>query len=452
MSGSSEIKQYLWPTAITLLGLIAAMSIIPKEMLAVDEHILGFPDTDIAGHRARPYLLGLLCLLPAIASWLYRCAGRLDRYMTRQFITSFALSMGALLTVMILTDLQNNMSDFSEARNTSDVIISYYGIFIPAMFVFILPYVLLLSLLYCLGKMSRHQEIVAMIQTGRPVFRIVMPLLITGVFSSVICLIFNYHWGPWAEGNKDVIIDIAKDGEAERARSVLYRDSKSRRVWLVGSFPYQFEKTGELQNITVHSFNEGNHPTTKLEAKKAKWSREHKNWTFSDLQLIDLQAVPVPIKLDTPNSITRNWQETPWQIVKPGLDQSHLGIPELNSWLKAHDGVQWANRLPYLTQWHYRIAQPIICLITILLAAPLGIVFGRRGLGGGVSIALFLSAGMLFSSSFFLTFGEAGHMPPLLAAWATNILFALVALYLFHRRITGRPIYESIKKLIPAGN
>jgi LPS export ABC transporter permease LptG len=451
MSASANFKQYLWPIAITLLGVLAAINVMPREMHAVNEHILGFPDTDILGHRARPYLLGLLCLLPAIAAWIYRCAGSLDRYMARQFITSFALSMGALLTVMILTDLQNNMSDFSEARNTTGLIISYYGIFIPAMFVFILPYVLLLSLLYCLGKMSRHQEIVAMIQTGRGVFRIVMPLLITGVFSSIICLIFNYHWGPWAEGNKDLIIDIAKDGEAERARSVLYRDSESRRVWLVGSFPYQFEETGELENVTVHSFNNGNHPMTKLEAKKAKWSRTNKNWTFSELQLIDLQAVPVPVKIDTPGSITRDWQETPWQIVKPGLDQSHLGIPELNSWLEAHEGVQWANRLPYLTQWHYRIAQPIICLITILLAAPLGIVFSRRGLGGGVSIALFLSAGMLFSSSFFLTFGEAGHMPPLLAAWATNILFALVAFYLFHRRITGRPIYESIKKLIPSG-
>jgi len=306
MSASANFKQYLWPIAITLLGVLAAINVMPREMHAVNEHILGFPDTDILGHRARPYLLGLLCLLPAIAAWIYRCAGSLDRYMARQFITSFALSMGALLTVMILTDLQNNMSDFSEARNTTGLIISYYGIFIPAMFVFILPYVLLLSLLYCLGKMSRHQEIVAMIQTGRGVFRIVMPLLITGVFSSIICLIFNYHWGPWAEGNKDLIIDIAKDGEAERARSVLYRDSESRRVWLVGSFPYQFEETGELENVTVHSFNNGNHPMTKLEAKKAKWSRTNKNWTFSELQLIDLQAVPVPVKIDTPESITRD--------------------------------------------------------------------------------------------------------------------------------------------------
>lgn len=451
MLGSSSLKYYAWPMALSLLGVMLCAWIMPREILAVDEHILGFPDTDITGHRLRPWLLGLLCMMPAIAAWLYRFAGSLDRYMARQFLSAFALCMGALMAVMILTDLQNNISDFNQSDNAMAVMGSYYGIFVPAMFVFILPYVLLLALLYCLGKMSRHQEIVAMIQTGRGVFRIVMPLLITGLFCSVICLIFNYHWGPWAEGNKDLMIDIAKDGKADRARSVLYRDKNTNRVWLVGSFPYQFEKTGTLRNVTIHSFNEGDHPTTKLEAGTATWSRDSKQWTFSDVQLIDLQSVPVPKRLPTPESITRDWQETPWQIVKPGLDQSHLGIPELNSWLKAHQGVEWANRRPYLTQWHYRIAQPVICLITILLAAPLGIVFSRRGVGGGVSIALFLCAGMLFSSSFFLTFGEAGHLPPILAAWGTNILFALIALYLFNRRISGRPIYESLKKLLPSG-
>ena len=451
MLGSSPLKLYIWPVALSVLGLALCTWIIPREIIAVDEHILGFPDTDILGHQLRPILLGLLCMLPAIGAWLYRFSGQLDRYMARQFLSAFSLCMGALMAVMLLTDLQDKMSDFAEADNVIGILGSYYGIFVPAMVVFILPYVLLLALLYCLGKMSRHQEIVAMIQTGRGVFRIVMPLLITGLFCSVVCLIYNYHWGPWTEGHKKLIMDIAKNGEADRARSVLYRDSESKRVWLVGSFPNKFETTGTLRNVTVRSFNDGGHPTTKLEADTAVWSRINKNWTFSNVQLIDLQASPVPVRIPTDESISRVWQETPWQIIKPGLDQSHLGIPELNSWLTAHDGVLWANRRPYLTQWHYRLAQPVICLITVLLAAPLGIVFSRRGIGGGVSIALFLCAGMLFSSSFFLTFGEAGHMPPALAAWSTNIFFFLIALYLFNRRITGRPIYQSLKKLLPSG-
>ena len=169
------------------------------------------------------------------------------------------------------------------------------------------------------------------------------------------------------------------------------------------------------------------------------------------MQLVDLQTSPVPRLVDTEDSITRDWQETPWQLVKPGLDQSHLGIPELNSWLAANEGVEWANKRPYLTQWHYRYAQPVICLVTILIAAPLGIVFSRRGISGGVSIALFLCAGMLLASSFFLTFGEAGRLPPIIAAWGTNILFTVIALYLFNRRLTGRPIYQSLKKFLPSG-
>ena len=452
MLGSTSLRPLIWPLVLSATGVLLCVWMIPREIIAVDEHILGFPDTDIPGHRLRPWLLGLLCMLPAIAAWLYRFSGLLDRYMARQFLSAFGLCMGALMAVLLLTDLQNNISDFIKAENTMAVLGSYYGIHIPAMVVFILPYVLLLSLLYCLGKMSRHQEIVAMIQTGRGVLRIVMPLLITGVFCSVVCLIFNYHWGPWSEGHKDLIVDKAKGGDADRARSVLYRDSASKRVWLVGAFPFQFEKTGMIHNVTVRSFNDGGHPTTKLEATTAVWSRQNKNWTFSDVQVLDLQSLPVPLKMETPNTISRDWQETPWQIVKPGLDQNHLGIPELNSWLSANRGIEWANHLPYLTQWHYRFAQPVICLITILMAAPLGIVFSRRGVGGGVSIALFLCAGMLFSSSFFLTFGEAGHLPPVLAAWSTNILFALVALYLFNRRIAGRPIYESLKKLLPSGD
>lgn len=244
-------------------------------------------------------------------------------------------------------------------------------------------------------------------------------------------------------------MDKAKGGEADRARTVLYRDNNSKRVWLVGAFPYQFEKTDTIMNVTVSAFNSGGHPTTVLRAKQAQWSRENKKWTFTGTQIIDNRASPKPELMKTGDVVIRDWPETPWQIVKPGLSQSHLGVPELNSWLSAHKGIEWANHRPYLTQWHYRFAQPVICLVVILLAAPLGIVFSRRGVGGGVSIALFLCVGMLFSSSFFLTFGEAGTLPPALAAWGTNILFACIAVYLFNRRVSGRPIYSSLKRLLP---
>lgn len=59
---------------------------------------------------------------------------------------------------------------------------------------------------------------------------------------------------------------------------------------------------------------------------------------------------------------------------------------------------------------------------------------------------------MLFISTITLALGESGTLLPIVAAWLPNILFAGLGLYLYHRRITGRPIYQSIKNLLNFNN
>ena len=145
-----------------------------------------------------------------------------------------------------------------------------------------------------------------------------------------------------------------------------------------------------------------------------------------------------------------NWPETPWQLIKPGLKAEELGIPGLYSWLVQNRESEWGNKRQFLTQWHYRWAQPGICLAIVLLAAPLGIVFSRRGTAGGVALAIFLCAGMMFTSTVFLSLGESGYLHPMWAAWGTNILASVIALVLIQRRLVGRPIYQTLRNLLPA--
>jgi len=97
----------------------------------------------------------------------------------------------------------------------------------------------------------------------------------------------------------------------------------------------------------------------------------------------------------------------------------------------------------------FRWAQPVNCLIIVLLATPLGIVFTRRGAGSGIAVAIFLCIGMFFCNSVFPTLGESGNLTPFFAAWGTNILFFCVAAYLFYRRSSGKNIYQSLKTLLP---
>jgi lipopolysaccharide export system permease protein len=84
----------------------------------------------------------------------------------------------------------------------------------------------------------------------------------------------------------------------------------------------------------------------------------------------------------------------------------------------------------------------------VLLAAPLSIHFTRQGGGGGIFLAVLLSVLMIFFSSIALALGESALLPPLLAAWLPNLGFGLLGLWLYHRRLTGRPIYQSFKRLL----
>ena len=220
---------------------------------------------------------------------------------------------------------------------------------------------------------------------------------------------------------------------------------------MIGAFPPNYQHGEPLNDVEVTITDDRQQLVSRLSASRAHWSREHRQWTFEGavLGIYRSGAAPEFQRLRTPLVID-SWKETPWQLIKPGLSPGYLGVPDLKTWLTANsDNRSSADPAPYLTHWHYRWAMPFSCLVTVLLATPLGIYFSRRGSAGGVFLAVVLSAFMLLSSTVVLAFGESGKLHPALAAWLPNLFFGAVGVYLFHRRITGRPIYHSIRKLFP---
>lgn len=441
---------------LAALGAALAMWLVPVEQHAVEEHLIGFPRADPDTHRLRPVVLAILCFLPALGAIAYALAGTLDRYLARRSLLAIGVCFLALVLIWLLLDLNDNLSDFNEADNTSSFMLRYYGVAFGPMFLQLAPFALLLGLLYCLGQLSASREIVAMIQSGRGVARVIAPLTCIGVFLSAACALFNYHLAPWGDGYRQAIVELATEGSASQARDVLYHNTDNRRIWFVGRFPYEYAKGSPLQQIQITSKNEAGQITSRFYADFASWNINTREWRFQGAWTCKMSPedpsvlLPRWEKMESP-LVIRNWKETPWQIVNPGLRASELGVPGLHSWLKQNEAASWVNRRPFLTQWHHRWAHPWICLVVVLLGAPLGIVFTRRGIAGGVAVAVFLSAMMLFTTEVFVALGDSGYLAPIAAAWGTNILFTCIALLLLWRRISGKPIYQSLKNFLPSG-
>lgn len=445
------LRKFLLPLILAILGGIACALLVPAEALAVQTQITGFPDSDVAAHLARPTILAAMCFLPAIAALAYAFGDTLDRYIARQFLGIFAICLLALFIVWLLIDLQDNISDFLSGKHLIGTMLMFYSARSSAIILFLLPYALLLSLLYSLGKFSTSREIVAVVQTGRSIPRFSAPLIGAGVFCSLICLGLNYHWAPTAEGSRDEILSEALGKTVREAKDVIYRNTDDRRLWLVGAFPMRYERGEPLLNVEVTLTRPDKSVETRIFAKRAFWNRNDRTWTFESAVVTNFKpGEPPEFSNSTEPVVKTGWKETPWLLIKPGLPAAFLGIPDLNGWLRSNAGNELSiNPAPYLTQWHYRLALPFTCLVTVLLAAPLAIHFSRRGAGGGIFLAVVLSALMLLVTSFSLVLGEASLLSPILSAWLPNIIFGAIGFYLFQRRLAGRPIYQRIRALFP---
>ncbi|MEN9975504.1 MAG: hypothetical protein RLZZ282_1510 [Verrucomicrobiota bacterium] len=437
--------------ALTALGAGLCALLMPAECRVVEDQLVNFPDSDVLAHQARPWVLAVLCFLPALGGLVYALVGTLDRYLIRLFLGMFGICTAALVTIWLLIDLSDKIGDLINSRHVLRAIGSYYTSRSPAIMVLLLPYCLLLSILQTLGKLSINREIIAMIQSGRGILRLTRSLLAIGGFCTLLSLGLNYHWAPLAEGRRDDLLAQASGKTTNEATQVLYRNSEDRRLWMIGSFPPDYHKGNPLRHVEVTTTDANQRLQSRLFASQARWDRSTHQWTFENAIIghyvpgrsPEFETFEKPLIVDS-------WSETPWQLIKPGLTAVELGLPDLSDWLKSHARHRaFSDRNPYLTQWHYRWALPFTCLVTVLFATPLAIHFSRRSSGGGIFLAVLLSSFMLLISNVALAFGESGTLRPAVAAWLPTLAFALLGIYLYHRRLTGRPIYQSLRHLLP---
>ena len=72
---------------------------------------------------------------------------------------------------------------------------------------------------------------------------------------------------------------------------------------------------------------------------------------------------------------------------------------------------------------HRKLSYPVMCLVMAFVGLPFSMLVGRHGALFGVGIALFLAASYQVGFVFSEALGRYGYLPPMLAAWAPNLVF-----------------------------
>lgn len=448
-------KGTLMVLALWIAAFAALIAWLPSDVLATKEAISGKAiageTPSIPAYLGKLFLITLLILSIPAAAMLYFRLELMDRYVVHSFLSPFSFCLFSFIAIWVIADLTNNGSAFTGLPLGR--VLTFYVVQVPHVVLFVMPIVVLLSALFALSKMSKANELISMIGSGRSVLRILTPLLILGAYSSVVCLAFKYEWAPASVGYKDAIIETAsreswakKHGKKVKQdiwakRGWLHVNEPDRRTWFVGKVPFRL--SDDMADVVVWQLGEDGHPDTIWKAKRARWiwDSDPPTWVLMGTKVYEYDENHIPRVREHSGKLTiDSWSETPWKVLSSSQNPEYLGIPGLTMYLEANAGMDPNNLAPFRTNWWYVFAEPLACLAMILVAAPLGIVYSRRGVMAGVTGAVAVFALMYVMRGTFLALGHRNTLGPFMAAWLTNFIVAGIGIFLLWFRARNREI------------
>ncbi len=364
----------------------------------------------------------------------------LDRYVLQKFLLPFIYTFLGFIGIWFIFDLSDNLPDFIQGRASLSALTAYYASQIPEIVALCLPIGALLALLYSLTAMSRSNEIISMLGAGRSVTRILVPLFAMGLVLTGLSLYFNQESVPHAaQSKKEMIRDIRRGEVIVRAiRGHLFRNRQDHRTWFMRRLEIGRNAIYDLQIIQQTPEGE---IIKKWDAREAKFNEQRKEWSLGTVRYVEMDSEGEITKSELKDHIIiEGWSETPWRISSSMMNPEYLSVPELQTYLKFNADFPEQRLAPYRTYLYYRFALPWACFVVIFLAAPMGIVYSRRGILGGVALAIGLFFLMVFTSSLALALGKGGRLPPVVAAWGPIVIFFGIGLVLLWYRSTNRDL------------
>jgi lipopolysaccharide export system permease protein len=362
----------------------------------------------------------------------------LDRYLLGKLLTPLLYCVLGFVSVWLVWDMGANLPDFLSGHATFPLVARYYLLQLPSVLVLSIPVGLLLALLYTLTQMSRRNEIISMLCAGRSLWRIFAPLFAVGLVATGMLFLLNRELAPGAVTAGEKLKSQIKSGVAPFSglSNHLYRNREDRRLWFLGGL---FTRENQAVNVEIIQQDPYGSATEKWYALHAVYDPGSKSWHLDHVRHVTVDTSGNLLTSESlPVMDLKGWNETPWKIASSRMAADDLGLPELGEYLRSNAEFPAARLAPFVTHWHYRWALPWICMAVILIAGPLGIVTGRRGILGGVGMAVVLFAAMLLLNSLFLALGKGHRIPGWVAGWGSLMVFSVIGFFLLWVRATGR--------------
>lgn len=354
--------------------------------------------------------------------------GLISRYVGRRFLTSFAVIVAAVAALVFVVDYIDIVRDLGQReRYTAVTGIGVALLRLPSQIEPILPFAVLSAALMCLINLSRKLELVVTRAAGVSVWGFIKaPAALAVVIGLAATLLFNPLSARLYDSAQALKVEIKGGSPQKNREGVWFRQTGDDGPSIVYG-AHASEDGRLLRGVTAYIFDEDGQFREKAVAREARFSDGA--WTLRNLSVVSAESAPVAMAEYRLATDLRDDEVA--SVLVRGHRSSVWDLPRTI----AVAGATGADLDPYRRAFHSLLAQPLLLLAMVLIAATVGLRLSRYG--GTLRLILTgVGAGFLLYvvTEIANDLGGNGIISPVVAAWAPSILaLGFGATALFHQ-------------------
>ena len=348
---------------------------------------------------------------------------RLDAYIVSKFISTFFVALLLIIGIVIIFDISEKIDDFVEKEAPLGAIIfDYYINFIPYFMNMFSPLFVFITVIFFTSKMAADSEIVAILSCGISFHRMMVPYIFSATLIAIFSLCLNLFVIP--EANK-TRLEFENQYIKQRFKGV------GRNVhYQIAPGEYVFAESFSSWNNTAYRFTleriEDDRLVSKISAESAVYDTTTGAWRLKKYFIREYNddltdrirsgkqidtIIPLTVK---DFYLTENTVET-------------LTYSELNELIDIQQMRGDANVKFALIEKNTRFALPFSAFILTIMGVALSSKKRRGGIGWNIGIGIALAFTYILFLRFSQMFVHTGALPPAIALWLPNVVFAIIA-------------------------
>ena len=352
---------------------------------------------------------------------------KIDAYIVSKFITTFFIALLLIIGIVIIFDISEKIDNFvAKEAPLKAIVFDYYLNFIPYFMNMFSPLFVFITVIFFTSKMAADSEIIAILSCGISFHRMMVPYIFSATLIAIFSLCLNLFIIPDANKTR---LEFENQYVKTRFKSV------GRNVhYQISPGEFVFAESFSSWNNTAYRFTlekiVDNKLVSKISAESAVYNEEKDVWTLKKYFIRDYnEDLTDRIRSGKQLDTTLALSSKDFYLTEKTVET--LNYHELNNLIDTQRMRGDANVKFALIEKNTRFALPFSAFILTIMGVALSSKKRRAGIGWNIGIGIALAFTYILFLRFSQMFVHTDTLPPAIALWLPNVVFAVIAGFLY---------------------